>query len=80
VFANPVQRILNRKTARVPLFQGNTENDGSVFVLGQTDVGEFLNATFGPGVITPAEIAPLYPNLSGFLEISQVERDIAFVW
>ena len=56
------------------------ENDGSVFVYSQTDVGAFLNATFGPGVITPDEIASLYPGLSGFPEISQVERDFSFIW
>jgi carboxylesterase type B len=80
VFSNPVQRIIDRKVARVPLFQGGMQDDGSLFVLGQTDVGAFLNATFGPGAITPAEIAPLYPGLSGFPEISQVFRDISFVW
>jgi hypothetical protein len=80
VFPNPVERILEHKTAKVPIFQGVMEDDGSVFALGQTDVGAFLNATFGPGVITPAQIAPLYPGLSGFSEISQVDRDLSFVW
>jgi hypothetical protein len=80
VFADPVQRILSHKVAKVPLFQGNVENDGSLFVVGQTNVAEFLNDTFGPGVIKPAEIAPLYPGLSGFPEISQIERDFNFIW
>lgn len=80
MFANPVQRILDHKVARVPIFQGNMKDDGSVFVLGQTDVGAFLNNTFGPGIITPATIAPLYSDLSGFSEISQVERDFSFIW
>jgi hypothetical protein len=56
------------------------ENDGSVFALGQTNVGAFLNYTFGPGAITSAEMASLYPDLSGFPEISQIERDFSFVW
>ncbi|KIM75270.1 hypothetical protein PILCRDRAFT_13689 [Piloderma croceum F 1598] len=79
VFANPIQRILDHKVARVPILQGNMENDASVFVLGQSDVGTFLNNTFGPGVITPAAIAPLYPGLSGFSEISQIDRDFSFI-
>jgi len=80
VFADPVQRILSHKVAKVPLFQGTMENDSSLFVFGQTNVAEFLNNTFGPGVIAPAEIASLYPHLSGFPEISQIDRDFIFVW
>jgi hypothetical protein len=56
------------------------QDDGSMFVLGQTEVGAFLNATFGPGVITTADIAPLYPGLNGFQEISQIFRDFVFHW
>ena len=56
------------------------EDDGSLFVFGQTDIAAFLNATFGPGIITPADIAPFYPNLSGFTEISKIERDLGFNW
>jgi hypothetical protein len=56
------------------------QDDGSIFTVGQTDVGAFLNATFGPGVITQAELAPLYPGLSGFQEISQILRDFGFLW
>jgi carboxylesterase 2 len=80
VFANPIQRILDHKVARVPILQGNMENDASVFALGQSDVGTFLNNTFGPGVIAPAAISPLYPGLSGFTEISQIDRDFSFIW
>ena len=56
------------------------QDGGSMFTLGQTDIGTFLNATFGPGVITPADIGPLYPGLSGFQEISQIFRDFVFQW
>ena len=80
MFANPVQRILDHKVAKVPILQGNVQDDGSIFALGQTDVGLFLNATFGPGVITPAQLAHLYPGLSGFKEISQIFRDFTFIW
>jgi hypothetical protein len=55
------------------------QDDGSIFAVGDTDVGAFLNATFGPGV-TQAELAPLYPGLSGFQEISQILRDFGFLW
>jgi hypothetical protein len=75
-----VQRILDHKVASVPIPQGCTQNDGSMFAVGKTDVGAFLNNTFGPGVITPADIAPLYPGLSGFQEISQLFRDFVFLW
>ena len=80
VFPNPVQRIIDHKVARVPILQGSMQDDGSMFTLGQTDVGAFLNATFGPGVIPPANIAPLYPGLRGFQEISQIFRDFVFQW
>jgi hypothetical protein len=75
-----MQRILDHKVAKVPIFQGITEDDGSVFVLGETDVGAYLNETFGPGLITPAEVDALYPDLSGFQEIARIERDFAFNW
>jgi hypothetical protein len=80
VFPNPVQRILNKQVARVPLFQGDMEDDGSLFVFGQTNVTAFLDSGPFDGLITPEEIAPLYPNLTGFAEISKIERDVAFVW
>jgi hypothetical protein len=50
------------------------------FRLGATDVGAFLNGTFGPGVVTPAELASVYPGLSGFPEISRIDRDFGFLW
>ncbi|KIM77500.1 hypothetical protein PILCRDRAFT_11943 [Piloderma croceum F 1598] len=56
VFPNPVQCILDRKVASVPVLRGCTENDGSMFAVGKTDVDAMLNNTFGPGVITPADI------------------------
>jgi hypothetical protein len=80
VFPTPIQRILDHKVAKVPIFQGVMEDDGSLFVLGSTDVGTYLNKTFGPGLITPAELAPLYPGISGFQEISRIERDFLFNW
>jgi hypothetical protein len=80
VFADHVQQILSHKVVKVPLFQERMENDGSLFVFGQTNITEFLNNMFGSGVITLAEIASLYPGLSGFLEISQIDRDFIFVW
>ena len=38
------------------------QDDGSVFALGQPDVGAFLNVIFELGVITQGEIDPLYPG------------------
>ena len=51
-----------------------------VHCLIQTDVAANLNDTFGPGVVTLAEVAPLYPGLSGFDEIAAIQGDFGFVW
>ena len=64
----------------VPILQGGMQDDGSIFAVDDMDVGTFLNATFGPGTIKQAELAPLYPGLSGFQEISQITRDFGFLW
>ena len=79
VFPNPVQRILNRQVARVPLFQGIMKDDGNSFVWEQTDVTAFLDQAF-QGLITPEEVAPHYPNLTGFAEIASIATDTVFAW
>ena len=78
--ANPIQRILDHQAAKAPIFEGGMEDDGSIFVLGATDVGAFLNATFGPGAVTQAEMTSVYPGLSEFPEISLIVRDFGFLW
>jgi hypothetical protein len=79
VFANPLQRIMDNQVARVPILQGSTQNDGSMFAEGKTDVAASVNGLFH-GAITPAVLAPLYPGLSGFQEISMIFRDFIFLW
>jgi hypothetical protein len=79
VFPNPMQRIMDHKVANVPILQGSTQDDGSMFAEGKTDVEAFLNSTF-QGAITQANLAPLYPGLDGFEEISRILRDWLVLW
>lgn len=58
---------------------GNTQNDGSVFALGLTDLSAFLTATFA-GLVTADEVRPLYPGLNDSLIISEIIKDTAFLW
>ncbi|KAK7436644.1 hypothetical protein VKT23_019051 [Stygiomarasmius scandens] len=49
-FANNFARIRSKQTARVPIFIGNTQDDGTLFTIGQTNLTEFLGNGIAPGV------------------------------
>jgi len=78
VFSDPLERIRTGLTARSSIMIGNTQNDGSVFALGITDLSAFLTATFG-GLVTADEVRPLYPGLNDSLIISEIIKDTAFL-
>ncbi|KAJ7742573.1 Alpha/Beta hydrolase protein, partial [Mycena metata] len=78
VFSDPLLRIRSNLTARVPFIIGNMQNDGSVFALGLTDLDAFLLEDTG-GLVTAAEVRPLYPGLNDSLIISEIIKDVAFL-
>ncbi|KAJ7293795.1 carboxylesterase [Mycena rebaudengoi] len=77
VFSNPLSRIRTGLTARVPFIIGNTENDGSLFALGMTDLPIFL-ATALAGLVTADQVRPLYPGLNDSLIISELIKGSVF--
>ncbi|KAF7306525.1 Carboxylic ester hydrolase [Mycena indigotica] len=79
VFSDPLSRIRNGLTANVPFIIGNTQNDGSLFALPFPDLTTFLNAQFGPGVLTTAQITPLYPGVNASSLVAEVIKDLVFL-
>ncbi|KAK7436643.1 hypothetical protein VKT23_019050 [Stygiomarasmius scandens] len=76
-FANNFARIRSNNTARVPIFIGNTQDDGTLFTIGQTNLTEFLGNGIVPGV-SPALVRSLYPGLNDSQVIAAALRDAAF--
>ncbi|KAJ7022064.1 Alpha/Beta hydrolase protein [Mycena alexandri] len=78
LFADPLERIRTGLTARVPFIIGNTQNDGTAFAVGLTDLNAFLQTT-GGGLITAAEVRPLYPGLNDTVIIQEIIKDVEFL-
>ncbi|KAJ7693570.1 Alpha/Beta hydrolase protein [Mycena rosella] len=78
VFSDPLLRIRTGLTSRVPFMVGNTENDGSLFAVGLTNLSAYLDATFG-GLVTVDEMHALYPGLNDTLTISEIVKDTEFL-
>ncbi|KAJ7862967.1 Alpha/Beta hydrolase protein [Mycena leptocephala] len=79
LFSDPLLRIRNGQTSRVPFMIGNAENDGSLFALNQNNLATYLDITFG-GLITPDQVRPLYASgLSDNAIISEVIKDFTFL-
>ncbi|KAJ7817835.1 carboxylesterase [Mycena olivaceomarginata] len=78
VFSDPLERIRTGKTARVPFVIGNTQDDGTIVAVGLTDLSAFLDSFFA-GLVTAAEVRPLYPGLNDSSIISAVSRDELFL-
>ncbi|KAG7086243.1 hypothetical protein E1B28_002213 [Marasmius oreades] len=77
-FGDPLGRILAHKTTRTPLMIGNTQNDASLFVLGLTNLTEFLQSTL-PGVpISADQIRGLYPGRNDVQVIGAFSTDLTF--
>ena len=79
VFANPYQRILLNQTARVPIIIGSNQDDGTLFQVGQTDLGGVLNSTFG-SLVSVGQVRALYPGQTDTEIISNVIRETLFLW
>ncbi|KAJ7456523.1 Alpha/Beta hydrolase protein [Mycena latifolia] len=78
VFADPLQRIRTGLTARVPFIIGHTQDDGSLFAVGLTDLSAYLATTFG-GLVTVDQMHALYPGLSDNQVISEIVKDFEFL-
>ncbi|KAF9261783.1 alpha/beta-hydrolase [Marasmius fiardii PR-910] len=75
-FRDPIERILAHETTRTPLMIGNTQNDSSLFVIGQTDLAEFLQTTF-PGIpISADQVRSLYPGRTDVQVIGEFSTDL----
>ncbi|KAK7436645.1 hypothetical protein VKT23_019053 [Stygiomarasmius scandens] len=77
LFANNFARIRSKQTARVPIFIGHTQDDGTLFTVGQTNLTEFLDNGIVSGV-SPDLVRSLYPSLDDSQVIAAVFRDVAF--
>ncbi|KAJ7648710.1 Carboxylesterase [Mycena polygramma] len=78
VFPNPLERIRAGATAKVPIILGNTENDGTIFTVGQTNLTAFLAAEL-PGIpILPDYVRSLYPGENDTVVIADSDRDAGF--
>jgi carboxylesterase type B len=80
MFADPLQHIRNGLTSRVPFMVGNTQDDGSLFVVGLMNLSDFLTTSFGT-LVTVDEMHALYPGLNDDnMIISQIVKDFEFLW
>ncbi|KAJ6513515.1 Carboxylesterase [Mycena vulgaris] len=80
VFSNPIERLRAGNSARVPIVLGATENDGTVFTVGVTNLTSFLGAEIPtPGIIIPPDLVrSLYPGQNDSIVIADTLRDLAF--
>ncbi|KAJ7235088.1 Alpha/Beta hydrolase protein [Mycena haematopus] len=79
LFSDPLQRIRNGQTSKVPFMIGNTLNDGSLFALNQNNLAAYLSATFGT-LVTAKQVRALYPSgLSDNAVISELIKDYEFL-
>ncbi|KAI0030911.1 Alpha/Beta hydrolase protein, partial [Vararia minispora EC-137] len=77
VFADPLQRIRTGLTARKPIIIGNTEDDGTFFTFGQTNLTAFLHSTIG-GLVPADVVRSLYPGMNDTEIIADAIRDLVF--
>ncbi|KAJ7752940.1 Alpha/Beta hydrolase protein [Mycena metata] len=75
---NPLVRVRAGNIAKVPLIVGNTENDGSVFTMGSTNITAFLDAILPGNTISPAFLRSLYPDQNDSVVIADADRDFVF--
>ncbi|KAJ7217307.1 Carboxylesterase [Mycena pura] len=78
VFGNTLERIRAGTTAKVPIILGNVENDGSVFVVGMTNLTAYIEAEFPGTGVTADLVRSLYPGQNDTSIIASVERDVSF--
>lgn len=78
VFPDPYQRIKANKTARVPILIGANQDDGTLFVVGVTNLTTFLQGLLGSLVDTD-EVRAVYPGFTDLEIIPLVFRDVVFL-
>lgn len=82
-FDDNLLRILVGNAARVPLLVGNTQNDGTLFAVGEDDLTAFLETfglTAGVSNITADVVRLIYPGQDDADVIADALRDITFLW
>ena len=79
VFTDPIQRIKEKKTARVPILTGANQDDGTLFTVGVTSLADFLTETFG-SLVSVDQVRAAYPSLNDTEIIPTVARDFEFLW
>jgi hypothetical protein len=77
VFSDPIQRIREKKTARVPILHGTTQDDGNLFTF-ERNLTTFLE-TF-PIEVDAQQIRAVYPGLNDSQLPPFVFRDFVFLW
>ncbi|THV04548.1 alpha/beta-hydrolase [Dendrothele bispora CBS 962.96] len=78
LFANNLERIRAKQTARVPIFIGHMQDDGSVFTVGQTNLTQFLNTGATATGVSADLVRSLYPGLNDSQVIAAAFRDLVF--
>ncbi|KAJ7868620.1 Alpha/Beta hydrolase protein [Mycena olivaceomarginata] len=79
LFSDPLQRIRNGQTSKVPFVIGHTENDGSLFALNKDNLTTYLSNTFGT-LVTADQVRALYASgLSDNAVIAEVVKDFVFL-
>ncbi|GJJ10880.1 hypothetical protein Clacol_005108 [Clathrus columnatus] len=78
VFPDPYQRIKANKTARVPILIGANQDDGTLFVVGDTDLATFLQGLLG-SLVTVDQVRAVYPGFTDLEIIPLVFRDVVFL-
>ncbi|KAF8528406.1 Alpha/Beta hydrolase protein [Hysterangium stoloniferum] len=76
-FTHPIERITAKQTARVPILIGTNQDDGTLFVVGDTDLPTFLEGTI-PLPITVDQVRAAYSGLNDLTIIPLVFRDVVF--
>ncbi|KAF9261768.1 alpha/beta-hydrolase [Marasmius fiardii PR-910] len=71
-FGDSIGRILAHQSSAAPLMVENTQNDSSLFVLGQTDLAQFLQT----GLPSADQIRSLYPGRTDIQVIGELSTDL----
>ncbi|KIK55752.1 hypothetical protein GYMLUDRAFT_175100, partial [Collybiopsis luxurians FD-317 M1] len=78
-FGDNLERIRAGNTARVPVLAGNTQNDGTLFTVGENNLTAFLDS-MGVGAIVSADVVrALYPEENDTDVIADSFRDFFFL-
>ncbi|KAF5349354.1 hypothetical protein D9758_011781 [Tetrapyrgos nigripes] len=78
-FADSIERVRSGDAAQVPIFIGNTQDDGTLFGAGLSNLTAFLNsALLAPAHIPPDFLRSIYPGLNDSAVIAASLRDLMF--